>query len=343
YLIIHCRVYCVFQSLPEFLGSHQVRVEVKACGLSSVDLQLFREMKIERELMSVGREIVGVIKQVGSKVSLFQPEEEVVGILPLDCPFSGLCGVVDIDEHYLVHKPVQLSCVTVAAALRDAVAAYTALHTLAHMADRHSVLVVDGASSFGLMCIQLAWYHGLKVLTTSHSPQDHTFLEQLRPTVGVQDPLVARVIPVYKGPSNLVHAVLEETGGLGVDIVIDSGVHKEEETDLGPHKHDLIDVLAVGGHWVTSHPHLQLDPPDSSYLHLKSASLSFLNPEIWTASSAQHGRYLHILKDIVDKMSTGVLRPQPEETFPLYEATVAMETIQRHQKRKAVVKLTAED
>ncbi|XP_055018462.1 quinone oxidoreductase-like protein 1 isoform X2 [Boleophthalmus pectinirostris] len=323
--------------LPEVLSSHQVRVEVK----------LLREMKIERDLISVGREVVGVVKQVGSKVSLFQPDEEVVGILPLDCPFSGLCGVIDIDEHYLVHKPVQLSRVTVAAALRDAVAAYTALHTLAHMADRHSVLVVDGANSFGLMCIQLAWYHGLKVLTTSHSSQDHTFLEQLRPTVGVQDPIVARVIPVYKGQiSNLVPAVLEETGDLGVDIVIDSGVHlhkEEEEADFVPHKHDLIDVLAVGGHWVTSHPHLQLDPPDCSYLHLKSASVSFLNPEVWTASSAQHGRYLHILKDIVDKMSTGVLRPQPEEALPLYEATVAMENIQHHPKRKAVVKLTAED
>ncbi|KAK7902033.1 hypothetical protein WMY93_018802 [Mugilogobius chulae] len=312
----------------------------KQCGPPAV-----QRNEVGKRLISVGREIVGVVKKVGSKVSLFQPEEEVVGILPLDCPFSGLCGVVDIDEHYLVHKPVQLSSVTVVAALRDAVAAYTALHTLAHMAARHSVLVVDGANSFGLMCIQLAWYHGLKVLTTSHSTENHTFLEQLRPTVGVQDPLIARVIPVYKGPSNLVPAVLEETGGLGVDIVIDSGVHlhKEEEKDFRPHKHDLIDVLAVGGHWVTSHPHLQLDPPDSSYLHLKSASVSFLNPEVWTASSAQHGRYLHILKDIVDKMSTGILRPQPQEAFPLYEATVAMETIQRHPQRKAVVKLSPVD
>ncbi|KAJ0005269.1 hypothetical protein NQD34_011483 [Periophthalmus magnuspinnatus] len=332
-------------SLPELVSGHQVRVEVQACGLSSIDLQLLREMKIERELMSVGRDIAGVVKQVGSKVSLFQPNEEVVGILPLDCPFSGLCGVIDVDEHYLVHKPAQLSHVTVAAALRDAVSAYTALHTLAHMTARHSVLVVDGASSFGLMCVQLAWYHGLKVLTTSHSPQDHTFLEQLRPTVGLFIMFFYLVIPVFKSPSSLVPLVLEETGGLGVDIVIDSGVHlhEEEETDFTPHKHDLIDALAVGGHWVTSHPQLQLDPPDSSYLHLKSASVSFLNPEVWTTSSAQHGRYLHILKDIVDKMSTGVLRPRPEEALPLYEATVAMETIQHHPKRKAVVKLSTMD
>ncbi|XP_036980270.1 quinone oxidoreductase-like protein 1 isoform X2 [Acanthopagrus latus] len=323
-------------NLPEVLSSNLVRVQVKACGLSPLDLKLLADVGIQRDLIPVGREVAGVVQQVGNKVSFFQPEDEVVGILPLDSPCSGLCDVIDIDEHYLVQKPEKLSSVCVAAALRDGLCAYTALHTHARMAAGHTLLVTDGASSFGLMCIQLACYHGVKVLTTSHSPQKHTFLEQLRPSV-------AKVIPVYDGSPDLLSVVLEETGGLGVDIVIDSGVrlHEEasEEAKLLPHKHDIISVLGVGGHWVTSHKDLQLDPPDCRLLHLKSASLTFLNPEVWTASSSQQGRYLHILKDIVDKMSTGVLRPQPEEAVPLYEATVAMETVQRHQKTKAVVQL----
>lgn len=33
----------------------------------------------------------------------------------------------------------------------------------------------------------------------------------------------ARVIPVYNGSSELLSVVLEETGGLGVDIIVDSG------------------------------------------------------------------------------------------------------------------------
>lgn len=323
-------------SLPEVLSSNLVRVQVKACGLSPLDLKLLADVGIQRDLIPVGREVAGVVQQVGNKVSFFQPEDEVVGILPLDSPCSGLCDVIDIDEHYLVQKPEKLSSACVAGALRDGLCAYTALHTHARMAAGHTLLVTDGASSFGLMCIQLACYHGVKVLTTSHSPQKHTFLEQLRPSV-------AKVIPVYDGSPDLLSVVLEETGGLGVDIVIDSGVRLQEEASeeakLLPHKHDIISVLGVGGHWVTSHKDLQLDPPDCRLLHLKSASLTFLNPEVWTASSSQQGRYLHILKDIVDKMSTGVLRPQPEEAVPLYEATVAMETVQRQQKTKAVVQL----
>lgn len=108
--------------------------------------------------------------------------------------------------------------------------------------------------------------------------------------------------------SDLLSVVLEETGGLGVDIVIDSGgtcvchgrplnpdalasavqpklrlqtcnlqINKqnvslfclcevrmqkedeeEENTKLLPHKHDIISVLGVGGHWVTCHKGLQV-------------------------------------------------------------------------------------
>ncbi|XP_053189654.1 quinone oxidoreductase-like protein 1 isoform X2 [Scomber japonicus] len=324
-------------TLPEVLESHQVRVQVKACGLSALDLKLLDDLGFQRDFIPVGREVAGVVLQVGPDVAFFQPEDEVVGILPLDSPCSGLCDTIDVDEHYIVQKPEKLSSVSVAGALRDGLCAYTALHTHARMAAGHTLLVLDGASSFGLMCIQLACYHGVKVLTTSHSQQQHTFLEQLRPSV-------ARVIPVYKDPSDLLPLVLEETGGLGIDIVIDSGARLQEdeggdEMKLLPHKHDIISVLGVGGHWVTSHQGLQLDPPDCRLLYLKSASVSFLNPEVWTASSAQQGRYLHILKDIVEKMSTGVLRPQPEEAVPLYEATVTMETVQRNQKKKAVIQL----
>uniref|UniRef100_A0A667XGF4 Crystallin, zeta (quinone reductase)-like 1 n=1 Tax=Myripristis murdjan TaxID=586833 RepID=A0A667XGF4_9TELE len=309
--------------------SHQVRVQVKACGLSPLDLKLLDDLGIQRDLIPVGREVAGVIQQVGSKVSFFQPDDEVVGKL-----LSSICVCVCACPP--VHKPEKLSWVCAAGALRDGVCAYTALHTHARMAAGHTLLVLDGASSFGLMCIQLACYHGVKVLTTSHTPQQTSFLEQLRPSV-------VRVIPVYDSSSDLLSVVSEETGGLGVDIVIDSGVclHEEEpeEMKLLPHKHDIISVLGVGGHWVTSHQDLQLDPPDSRLLYLKSASVSFLNADIWTASSAQQGRYLHILKDIVEKMSAGVLRPQPEEAVPLYEGTVAMEMVQRRQKRKAVVQL----
>ncbi|KAF7689533.1 quinone oxidoreductase-like protein 1 isoform X3 [Silurus meridionalis] len=321
-------------SIAATLGDHQVKVQVKGCSLSPVDIKLCEDLKLQRELVPVGREIAGVVLQVGPKVTFFQPDDEVVGILPLDAEMSGLCDVVLVDEYDLVQKPEKVSWFEAAGAIKDGLRAYTALHTLAHMAVGNTLLVLDGASPFGVLAIQLAHYHGVKVLTTAICPDDQKFLEQLRPSI-------ARVIGVWDPKVDLVDSCMEETGGLGVDIVIDAGVRLyEEEPEVKrhfPHKHNIISLLAVGGHWVTTEDTLQLDPPDSRTLFLKAASVSFLNEEVWEASRARQGRYLHIMKDVVEKLSTGILRPLLEKPVPLYEATVSMEMVQRRQVRKRVV------
>lgn len=221
-----------------------------------------------------------------------------------------------------------------AGAIRDGLKAHTALHTLARMVVGNTLLVLDGASPFGILAIQLAHYHGVKVLATAITPEDQKFLEQLRPSV-------VRVIGIWDPKVDLVDSCLEETGGLGVDVVIDAGVCLyEEEPEIKkhlPHKHDILSVLGVGGHWVTTEANLQLDPPDSRILFLKAASVSFLNEEVWEASRSRQGKYLHIMKDVVEKLSTGVFRPLVEKPVPLYEATVSMEMVQMRQVRKRIV------
>ncbi|KAI2668231.1 Quinone oxidoreductase-like protein 1 [Labeo rohita] len=323
-------------NIPTNIGSHEVKVQVKSCALSPVDFKLYEDLKLEKEHVPVGREIAGVVLQVGPKVTFFQPDDEVVGILPLDAEQSGLCSVVVTDEYNLVQKPEKVSWFEAAAVIKDGLRAYTALHTLARMAAGQTVL------PFGLLAIQLAHYHGVKVLATALSPEDQKFLEELRPShryLSVSLPS-ARVIRVWDAKEDLVDSCLEETGGLGVDIIIDSGVRLYEEEPEAqrhcPHKHDLLTLLSVGGHWVTTEQHLQLDPPDSHILFLKAASLSFLNDEVWTTSRAKQGRYLHILKDVMDKLCTGTFRPQLEDPVPLYEATVSMEMVQRKQARKRI-------
>ncbi|XP_026865952.2 quinone oxidoreductase-like protein 1 isoform X1 [Electrophorus electricus] len=333
-------------NVPTSIGDHQVKVQVKGCALSPVSIKvivrsLCSDLKLQREHIPVGREIAGIVLQVGPKVSFFQADDEVVGILPLDAEVSGLCDVVLMDEYSLVQKPEKVSWFEAAAAIKDGLRAYTALHTLARMAVGHTLLVLDGASPFGMLAIQLAHYHGVKVLATATSPEDQAFLEQLRPSVGVLESLVVRVIGVWDSKVDLVDSCLEETGGLGVDIVIDAGVRlNEEEPEVKkhlPHKHDIITLLGVGSHWVTTEDNLQLDPPDSHVLFLKAASVSFLNEEVWELSRSRQGRYLHIMKDVVEKLSTGTFRPLLENPVPLYEATVSMEMVQRRQVRKRVV------
>ncbi|XP_065271430.1 quinone oxidoreductase-like protein 1 isoform X1 [Emys orbicularis] len=283
---------------------NDVKIQVKACALSWTDTKLLSEMKMKKEFLPVGREIAGVVLEVGSKVSFFQPDDEVVGILPLDSEESGLCEVALVHEHYLVHKPEKVPWVEAAGTIRDGLRAYTALHYLSHVSPGKTVLVMDGASPFGIIAIQLAQHRGAKVISTAYSLEDKQYLERLRPPV----------VRLYS---------------------------KEDESTLKlqllPHKHDIITLLSVGGHWVTTEKNLQLDPPDSHCLFLKGATVSFLNDEVWNLSNVQQGKYLCILEDVMEKLSNSIFRPQLDEPVPLYEAKVSMEIVQKNQARKRQV------
>nr|XP_030736676.1 quinone oxidoreductase-like protein 1 isoform X5 [Globicephala melas] len=281
-----------------------VKLQVKACALSQINTKLLTEMKMEKDFFPVGREVAGIVLDVGSKVSFFQPGDEVAGILPLDSEDPGLCEAVRVHEHYLVHKPEKVAWTEAAGTIRDGVRAYTALHYLSHLSPGKSVLIMDGASALGTIAIQLAHHRGAKVISTACSLEDKQCLERCRPSI----------VRLYS---------------------------KDDEPavklQLLPHKHDIITLLGVGGHWVTTEENLQLDPPDSHCLYLKGATVAFLNDEVWNLSNVQQGKYLCILKDVMEKLSTGVFRPQLDEPIPLYEAKVTMEVVQKNQGRKKQV------
>ncbi|XP_056415539.1 quinone oxidoreductase-like protein 1 [Hyla sarda] len=317
-------------------SEYHVKLQVKACALTPINTKLISALYQSKEFVPVGRDVAGIILEVGPKVSFFKPDDEVVGILPLDFEESGLCDVIWVHEHHLVHKPDKVSCVEAAGTIRDGLCVYTALHSLAHLAQGKFVLVLDGASPFGTLAIQLSHHRGATVVTTAHSEEDKQYLDKIRPPV-------ARVIDVSKSNVNLTEKGMEETGGLGFDIILDAGavLYNTEDSvtkpKLLPHKHEIISLLAVGGHWVTKEQYLQLDPPDSNILFLKSASLSYLNEETWNLSSSHQGKYLHILKDVMDKLGGGIFKPYFDEQVPMYEAKVFMEMVQRKEVKKRLV------
>uniref|UniRef100_A0A8B9QJ99 Crystallin zeta like 1 n=1 Tax=Apteryx owenii TaxID=8824 RepID=A0A8B9QJ99_APTOW len=156
---------------------NDVKIQVRACALSWIDTKLLSEIKLEKELLPVGREISGVVLE---------------GILPLDSEESGLCEVILVHEHYLVRKPEKVCWVEAAGTVRDGVRAYTALHYLSQVSPGKTVLVMDGASPFGTIAIQLAQHRGAKVISTAHSLEDKQYLERLRPPVDMRQPLVGK-------------------------------------------------------------------------------------------------------------------------------------------------------
>lgn len=64
-----------------------------------------------------------------------------------------------------VKKPDRLSYEAAVAGMGDCLKAYTALYYQAHVCGGDTVLIIDGASSFGNVAIQLASQWGAKVFT----------------------------------------------------------------------------------------------------------------------------------------------------------------------------------
>nr|KAG5704965.1 hypothetical protein BaRGS_022807 [Batillaria attramentaria] len=110
-----------------------------------------------------------------------------------------------------------------------------------------------------------------------------------------------------------------------------------------PHKHDIISCLGFSGKWVTSHPDLQLDPPDCQQLFLRNASVSFLFPQAWTLMYAQHGRYQHVLLDIMEKLEKGILKCKIAQTVSLDDAITVLKNLEDVRVGKVVLKICVDE
>lgn len=323
------------------LDKHEVLINVKACGLPDTQYDHIAVMQIlsranKKQSIGLGFDISGVVEAIGSDVTTLKVGDQVVGVVPLDYEQSGCSEYVLLQEFDVVLKPDDVSFVDAAACIGDAVKAYTALHYLGKLNSGDTVLIVDGASSFGSVCVQLAHHWGARVLTTATSDDEKAYLQG--PGRGI-----AHIVEVGTGgltgqaqiggsTSSLRSGIMLETGGLGVDIIVDRGgmpFLAEQQQNINNNisdnrtnsttrylltKHEIISCLGVGGRWVTSTANLQLDPPYSRMLYLRCASVGFLFEQSWMLSNAQQGRYQHILMDIVEKIKTGIVRPNIHHT-----------------------------
>lgn len=308
--------------LPLNLGDHDVRVDVRACAVScDASRQAFTELFLKKPkvLLTASSSFAGVVNEIGSAVTRVRVGNHVAGILPLDADSSACSDQCIVSEFNLVVIKEEIDFESVAACVGDGVKAYTALHHLARLEAGETVLILDAATGFGSLTVQLALAWAAKVIAVVNNGQERSYLEKLEPPPNY-------IIEVDSKSATLVGSVMEETGKLGVNIIIDNGVRQSFAEDdkrvshVLPTKHDIISCLAVGGRWVTSQYDLQLDPPNSLQLYFRSASLSFVFDQSWTMSSAQQGRWLHIVEDIVKRLETSSLKAHISHLLPFSQA-----------------------
>ncbi|XP_043219369.1 quinone oxidoreductase-like protein 1 [Amphibalanus amphitrite] len=308
----------------------EVLIQVNACNLTMWDKAHLSYMKkLGCSELAVGHEFSGVVHQVGRGVSQWQAGDPVMGIVPIDHNRPACAEYVVVDQYDIVAKPASVSDAHAASCLEDALKAYIALVYQAHIRPADLVFLPRGATGFGSMAVQLAALFGARVITSAHSEDELGYLESLQ-----QDIVVLDCTGGVEG-NKLRQMVMDESLDMGVDIIIDQGNVKQPVCDSPEWEAPTAfwtvglscSVLSVGGRLVTQQAGLQVEPAVSQRLLQRCASLSFLFGQAWPLGTKTHGRYLHILRDVAEKLRDNAIRPNIHHTVAFSEVTNALEQL----------------
>lgn len=195
-----------FQPIPP--QGDQVQIRVHATGLNFSDV--LKAMGLYPGLTDreppMGIECSGVVTAVGPGVTRFQVGEEVMGVVPY-----GFASHAVTAEFALVRKPAGLTHAEAATVPITYLTAHHALVSLARLQPGERVLIHAAAGGVGLAAIQIAQSIGATVFATAGSDVKRDYLRSL----GVEHVYSSR-------GTEFAGQIREETGGEGVDVVLNS-------------------------------------------------------------------------------------------------------------------------
>ncbi len=170
--------------MPEASG-HDLLVEIKAVSVNPVDTKVRRNhTPAAGEARILGYDAAGVVKAVGSDVTLFKAGDEVYYAGAIGRPGTNAEYHL-VDERIVGMKPKSLSFAEAAALPLTAITAYEALFDRLKVADpvlgaERAILITGGAGGVGSIAIQLAkTLTDLKVIATASRPETANWAKSL--------------------------------------------------------------------------------------------------------------------------------------------------------------------
>ena len=270
----------------------EVEIEVSAAGLNFRDV-LNALGVYEGNPGPLGAECAGRVSAAGSAVRSLQVGQEVIA-LSTGTFKSHVC----VPAAYVVPKPAALTTAEAAALLVPFTTARHALYELAGLRAGERVLIHAAAGGVGLAAVQLAQMAGAEVFATAGSPRKHEFLR----SAGVKHIMSSRT-------TDFAAQVMAITGGLGVDVVLNSL--------NGEFIPKSLSVLGTGGRFleigkagIWSAAEVADVRPDVSYFPIYLGELPA-------------ERIGALALSVVTDVSAGRLKPLPVESFPIDRAADA--------------------
>ncbi len=270
----------------------EVEIEVAATGLNFMNLLSALGMcpGWEHGLGPLGIECAGRVRRVGDAVTTWAPGNAVVAVAP------GCLGSRTVAHQALVARmPPGLAPEDAAALPIVFLTAWYGLHHLARLAQGERVLIHSAAGGVGLAALQVARHLGAEVLATAGSEEKRALVRSLG------------AVAVFDSRStSFADDVLQVTGGLGVDVVLNSLAGDAIEAGLrtlAPYgrfvelgKRDIYGTTAIG---------LQPFRRNLSYFAMDLDRMMRERP-------VALGRHL---RDVMQRVEAGDFTPLPTRTF----------------------------
>lgn len=148
----------------------EMLVEVHAVGLNPIDNMIttgiFKPVLKFQLPATMGSDLAGVVKEVGSRVTRFKPGDAVFASL-FDLGRGTLAEFAVVPERVAAPKPANLDFVQAASVPMVGLTAWQAMKERAGVRPGQKVFIPAGAGGIGSMAIQLAKHFGAKVGTTT--------------------------------------------------------------------------------------------------------------------------------------------------------------------------------
>ena len=279
------------EEVPEpNLRPHHVMIKVDSAGVNYADI-LRRGGNYPGPGLpsSMGLESAGTVTEVGSDVTGIIVGQQVMAMGP-----GSQAEYVAVNGNLVFPYPNSLDAVEAGGMPIVFLTAYHILKSRGHMQPGDTVLVQAGASGVGTVLIQLAQAWGAKVIATTSSREKATKATELG----------ADVVINYK-EEDIRERVREITGGAGVDCVVD---HVGADFFV-----PAFASLRAGGRYGICGATTGL----RTELHLGL---------LFSQQKEIYGVYMGTkedMREIVELMNRGAIKPVVDRTFPLAEVAAA--------------------
>ena len=217
-------------------GPDEVLVEVQAAAVNRADLWQARGQYPPPPGASDrrGREMAGVVREVGAAVQMFNTGDRVCALLP----GGGYAELAAVPAGMLLQLPDDWTFVQGAAVPEVWYTAFINLFDEGQLKPGESALIHAGASGVGTAAIQLAADVGARVFATAGSAAKLARCRELGAEVAVN----------YKD-QDFAAEILAATGGEGVDVILDcvGGGYLARNVALLKRFGRLVNIANLGG------------------------------------------------------------------------------------------------